>query len=69
MYTDGLDLDHVCVTFPTAHRIEAALVPTLVGTDVTVEALCHAMNGDLELCQVSFVAIQTGIRLLGIVRS
>jgi hypothetical protein len=54
---DGLYLDHVAVTLSTVHRIQPTPVSARVGTDVAVEALCHAMNGGLKLCQVSFVAI------------
>ena len=67
MDADGLDLDYVGVTSSAVDRIETAPVPAL-GADVAVEACSHAMNCGLELCEVNFVAIVTGICLFFVAR-
>jgi len=69
MHTGGLYLQHLGVTLATVHRIEPAPVPTLVGTDMAVEAFRRAMDRKLELREVSFVAVEAGVGLFGIVRS
>jgi hypothetical protein len=68
MHTHGLFGGHLGVTLSTVHRIEPAPMPALVGTDMAVEAFCRTMNRKRKLREVGFVAVQTGIRLLGIVR-
>ena len=67
MDADGLDLDYVGVTGSAVDRIEPAPVPKL-GTNMAVEAFGRAMNCGLELCEVNFVAIVTGIRLFFVAR-
>ena len=67
MDADGLDLDYVGVTGPTADRVESTPVPTL-GANMAVETFGRAMNCGLELCEVNFVAIVAGIRLFFVAR-
>ena len=67
MDADGLDLDYVGVTGSALDRVEPAPVPKL-GADMAVEAVGRAMNCGLELCEVNFVAIVTGIRLFFVAR-
>ena len=65
---DGLYLDHVVVTGSAVDGIKPTPVPAAIGADMAVEAFGHAMNGDLELCEVNFVTIVTGIRLFFVAR-
>jgi hypothetical protein len=58
---DRLNLDDVVVTGCAIDRVEPAAVPPAIGADVAVEAFGRAMNCGLELCEVNFVAIVTGI--------
>ena len=67
MNADGLNLDYVGVTGPTADRVESTPVPTL-GANMAVETFGRAMNCGLELCEVNFVAIVAGIRLFFVAR-
>ena len=68
MDADGLDLDYVLVTGSAVDRIESALVPARIGTDVTIEAFRRSMNRLRILRRVHFVAVVTGIHWLGIRR-
>ena len=65
---DGLNLDDVAVTGAAVDRIEPAAVPPAIRADVAVEAFGRAMNGGLELSEVHFVAIVTGICLFFVAR-
>ena len=65
----GLLLNYIIVAGSAVDRVEPALVPALIGTDMAVETLGRAMYSGLKLSEVSFVAIDTGIRLLGVVGS
>jgi hypothetical protein len=67
MDADGLSLNYVIVTGCALDRVEPAPVPKL-GADMAVEAVGRAMNCGLELCEVNFVAIVTGIRLFFVAR-
>jgi len=67
MYTDGLNRDYVRVALAAVYSREAALVPALVCTDMALEAFSRTVNRLLELYEVGFVAVVTGIRRLGIV--
>ena len=65
---DRLNLDDVVVTGCAIDRVEpAAMLPT-IGADMTVEAFGCAMHGGLELCEVNFVTIVTGICLFLVAR-
>jgi hypothetical protein len=64
---DGLNLDHVAVTGGAVDRIEPAAVPA-IGADMAVEAFGRAMNCGLELSEVNFVAIVTGVCLFFVAR-
>ena len=68
MDADGLNLDDVVVTGSTVDWIEAAAVPPAIGADVAVEAFGGAMNCGLEMCEVNFVTIVTGICLFFVAR-
>jgi hypothetical protein len=65
---DGLDLDHVVVAGRAIDRVEPAAVPPAIGANMAVKAFGRAMNCGLELCEVNFVAIVTGICLLFVAR-
>ena len=65
---DGLNLGYVVVTGCAVDWIEPAAVPPAIGADVAVEAFGHAMNRGLELCEVNFVTIVTGICLFFVAR-
>ncbi len=54
------------MTAAAVHWIEAAPVPTRIGPDVAVEAFRQAMNRLRKLRRIHFVAVETGIRLLGL---
>jgi ribosome maturation protein Sdo1 len=66
MDADGLDFDYVGVTSAAVHRIEAAPMLARIRADMTVQAFCQAMNCLRKLRRIHFVAVETGIRVLGI---
>ena len=68
MNADGLNLDYLGVTGSAVDWIEPAAVPPVIGPNMAVEAFGRAMNCGLELCEVNFVAIDTGIRLFLVAR-
>ena len=68
MDADGLDLDYVGVTSSAVDRVKPAPVSPTIRADVAVEAFGRAMNCGLELCEVNFVAIVTGICLFFVAR-
>jgi len=68
VHADGLYLEHVGMTLATVHRIETTPVSARIRADVTVEAFRRTMNRLRVLRRVHFVAVVTGIFLLGIRR-
>jgi hypothetical protein len=67
MHTHGLLGEHRGMTFTTVHRIEPAPVPAFP-SDVTIEAFRQAVRSRLELGQIDFVAVVTGVFLLSVGR-
>lgn len=68
MDAGGLNLDYVVVTSCAVDWIEPAAVPPAIRADVAIKALGRAMNCGLELCEVNFMAIVTGICLFFVAR-
>jgi hypothetical protein len=67
MHTYRLLGEHLGMTISTVHRIETAPVPAF-RADVAVEAFRQTVGGALEVGQIDFVAIVTGILFLGVGR-
>jgi hypothetical protein len=65
---EGLNLDDFVVAGCAVDWIEPAAVPPTIGADVTVEAFGHAVHGGLELHEVNFVTVVTGICLFFVAR-
>jgi hypothetical protein len=68
MDADGLNLDDVVVTGCAVDWIEPAAVLPTIGADMAVEAFGRAVHSGLELCEVNFMTIVTGIRLFFVAR-
>ena len=66
MHANGLLGNNLGMAAAAVHRIEAAPVSARIRADMTVEAFRHTMNRLRVLRRVYFVAVVTGIRLLGI---
>jgi hypothetical protein len=65
MHTHGMFGEHVSMTSSTVHRIEPAPVPAFPA-DVAVEAFRQTVRSALEVNQINFVAIVTGILFLSV---
>jgi len=65
MHTCSVFGENLSMAFAAVHRIEAAPVSARICADMTVEAFRHTMNRLRVLRRVRFVAVVTGIRLLG----
>jgi hypothetical protein len=65
---DGLNLDYVVVTGRAVDGIQPAAVLPTIRADMAVETVGRAMNCGLELCEVNFVAIVTGVCLFFVAR-
>ena len=66
MHAHSMFGENLGMTAAAVHRIEAAPVPTRIRADMTVQAFNQAMNRLRELRRICFVAVETGIRLLGV---
>ena len=68
MHAHGLLGENLGMTVAAVHRIETTPVSARIRADVTVEAFRRTMNRWRVLHRVHFVAVVTGIFLLGIRR-
>jgi dihydroorotate dehydrogenase len=58
--------DNLGMTTAAVHRIKAAPVLARIGADMAVQAFRQAMNRLRKLRWVHFMAVETGVCLLGI---
>jgi hypothetical protein len=68
MHTHTVFGENLSMAVAAVHWIEAAPVPARIRADMTVEAFRHTMNRLRVLRRVYFMAVVTGIFLLGIRR-